>query len=158
MRHSAAVTRLLTQISRVLANPARLFRRLLMAVPNLPLSTRVALDLFDRPHYAYAVKAAADQAKALGVPSITAIELGVGTGRGLLALERIAQDVAVETGVGIEVVGFDAGSGLRPPADWRGPPYLYPGGFYSVEETPLRARVSPGQLGLSDARRTLAPL
>src|SRR3954447_22040484 len=155
MRHSAAVTRLLTQISRVLANPARLFRRLLMAVPNLPLSTRVALDLFDRPHYAYAVKAAADQAKALGVPSITAIELGVGTGRGLLALERIAQDVAVETGVGIEVVGFDAGSGPRPPADWRDLPYLYQGGFYAMDEAALRARLSSGQLVIGDVRDTV---
>jgi hypothetical protein len=44
------------------------------------VETRVRYGVFDRPHYAYGVYAAADLARRLGLNTISAIELGVAGG------------------------------------------------------------------------------
>ena len=48
------------------------------------------------------------------------LEFGVAGGAGLLSLERIAELVEGLTGVEIEVHGFDTGTGLPAPKDYRG--------------------------------------
>src|SRR5579864_8542698 len=139
-----------------LANPPRLLQDVLLHFKlDLPLETRLALDLFPRPNYAYAVYRAATQARALGIPAISAIELGVGQGEGLLALEAVASEVESMTGVRIGTYGFDLGEGLPPPRDYRDLPYLYAPGYYRMDVAMLRSRLRRSELILGDVGETV---
>jgi hypothetical protein len=84
--------------------------------------------------------------------SISAIELGVAGGRGLLALERIAKTVGDNLGIRIHVTGFDSGQGMPPAADYRDLPYVWGQGFYRMDVARLKAELSP------DTELILGPL
>lgn len=118
---------------------------------------RYELGLVDRPHYAYGLMRAAEEARALGYPAITAVEFGVAGGNGLVALEGHADYVTSETGVRIDVVGFDTGSGLPPSGDFRDAPYLWAHGDFAMDEAALRARLRRAALVLGDVRETVRP-
>lgn len=145
----------LVAFARLLANPARGLRRFLRPIGWLPFDAKVALDLYDRPHYAYGIHAAAVQAEALGLEAITCIELGVGAGEGLLAMERIAKEVEAYTHVRTEVVGFDTGRGLPQPRDYRDLPHLYRGGFYPMDQAELRSRLTHADLVIGPVSETV---
>jgi hypothetical protein len=146
----------LLKVAAWLSNPTRLLQdALLHFKPDLPLETRLALDLFPRPNYAYGLYRAAVQARALDMPAISALELGVGQGEGLLALEAAAQEVESHTGVRIAMFGFDLGEGLPAPRDYRDLPYLYAPGYYHLELEPLRARLTRSELVLGDVAETI---
>jgi hypothetical protein len=145
----------LVALARGLANPARALRKLLRRVPKLPLEVKVALDLYGRPHYAYGIWCAASQAKALGLPAITCIEFGVGTGQGLLAMEAIAEEIEAHTAIRIDVFGFDSGQGLPRPRDYRDLPYVYQSGFYSMDQEQLRARLTRARLVIGPVADTV---
>lgn len=120
------------------------------------VETRVRYGIFDRPHYAYGVYAAADLAKRLGIGSISAIEFGVAGGRGLLALERIAKVVSNHFGVRIFVAGFDTGKGMPPPTDYRDLPHVWDSGFYPMDIPKLKAKLSPDtELVVGDIKETI---
>jgi hypothetical protein len=139
-----------------LSNPPRLLQdALLHFKPDLPLETRVALDLYPRPNYAYGIYRAATQARALGLPAISAVELGVGRGEGLLAMEAVAQDVEAHTGVHIDTFGFDLGQGLPAPLDYRDLPYLYAPGYYQMDVSALQTRLRRSELILGDVAETV---
>lgn len=93
---------------------------------------RVRFDLVERPHHAFGLLAAADLARFAGVDTIVAIEFGVAEGAGLLNLSDIATAVANETGVRIEVVGFDSGVGLTAPLDYRDHPEIWAEGDFRL--------------------------
>jgi len=116
---------------------------------------KLAWDAVDRPHYGYCLHQAAVQARALGVGSITAIELGVAGGNGLVTLEELAADVTGATGVGIEVIGFDAAGGMPAPVDYRDLPYVWQPGFFEMDVERLRARLRSARLVLGDVRETV---
>jgi hypothetical protein len=139
-----------------LANPPRLLQDALLHFrPDLPFETRLALDLFPRPNYAYGVYRAATQARALGIGAICAVELGVGQGEGLLALEDVAAEVEVLTGVRVATYGFDLGEGLPAPRDYRDLPYLYAPGYYRLDLEELRQRLRRSELILGDVASTV---
>jgi hypothetical protein len=144
------------RLARGLSNPARLLRSALVRL-RLPVSTEVKLelDLYDRPNYAFGLHRAALQARALQLPAISGLEFGVGTGEGLLALERVAAEVEALTGVRIRLFGFDLGAGLPEPRDYRDLPYLYRGGFYRLDEARLRRRLTRAELILGDVADTV---
>jgi hypothetical protein len=146
----------LLRLATWLANPPRLLQdALLHFKPELPLETRIALDLYPRPNYAFAVYRAALQARALEIPAISVIEFGVGRGEGLLALEAVASDVEANTGVRIATFGFDLGEGLPEPQDYRDLPYLYAPGYYRLDLAPLQAQLTRSQLVLGDVATTV---
>lgn len=101
-----------------------MFNRLLMEPPfrvvtrailkYLPTSvrTKAKWELSNRPSYMMGVVAAVDQARREGINRISVIEFGVAGGNGLLELQRISKLVQEETGIDIDVYGFDMGSGL----------------------------------------------
>lgn len=150
------MSRSLLRIARWLANPPRLLQdALLHFKPDLPFATRLALDLFPRPNYAYGVYRAAHQARALGLPAISALELGVGQGEGLLALEAVAAEVEATTGVHVATYGFDLGEGLPAPKDYRDLAYLYAPGYYRLDLAPLRSRLARSKLVLGDVAQTI---
>lgn len=137
----------------------QLTRYAFMAAGNAGLISdrrRYELGLVDRPHYAYGVRQAALEARALGYAGITAIEFGVAGGNGLLVLEEHAQAVERETGVRVHVVGFDSGTGLPAPVDYRDAPFLWTGGDFAMDEAALRSRLRRSELVLGDVRDTAA--
>jgi hypothetical protein len=103
------------------------------------LRERVRYDLVPRPHHAFGLLTAADVARFAGVGRITAAELGVAEGDGLRNLAELAAEVTAETGVQIDVVGFDSGAGLPPPADARDHPEIWAHGDFAMPD-PARLR------------------
>lgn len=146
----------LVRIAGWLANPPRLLQdALLHFKPDLPLETRLALDLFPRPNYAYGVYRAALQARALGIRELSALEFGVGRGEGLLALEAVAAEIDMHTGVRIAAYGFDLGEGLPAPHDYRDLAYLYAPGYYHMDVATLRSRLQRSELILGNVAETV---
>lgn len=146
----------LLRVAGWLANPPRLLQEVLLHFkPSLPLETRLALDLFPRPNYAYGVYRAALQARALGLRELSALELGVGQGEGLLALEAVAAEIETHTGVRIATYGFDLGEGLPSPRDYRDLAYLYAPGYYHMDVATLRNRLKRSELIIGDVSETL---
>ncbi len=112
-------------------------------------------DETGRPYYWYCVQNAAELARRLGVPAISVVELGVAGGIGLVELEKAAAYSSEATDVAIHVAGFDLGSGLPAPVDYRDLPYHWRQGFYSMDEDLLRARLDSADLVLGDVGETL---
>lgn len=122
----------------------------------IPLHKRYELGLVDRPHYAFGIRSAAYEARALGLEGITVVEFGVAGGNGLLAMEQHARHVERETNCKIRVVGFDSGAGLPPPQDYRDAPFLWAGGDFSMDQGKLQERIGTAELVLGDVRDTVA--
>lgn len=118
------------------------------------VKTRVQYGIYARPHYAYGVYWASLQAKQLGIPRITVIELGVAGGRGLMALEAIGKEIGAHLGIEIDVVGFDSGKGMPAPVDYRDLPHIWNAGFYEMDEKKLRERLTSAKLVLGDVAET----
>jgi len=117
---------------------------------------KVEFDLVVRMHHAWGLLHAADQARRCGVRELTAMEFGVANGAGLLNMCEIAARVTRETGVGFRIVGFDAGTGLPRPVDYRDHPEHYHHGDYRmVNRDQLMARL-PGNARVifGDVRET----
>jgi hypothetical protein len=108
-----------------------------------------------RSQYGFGLLQAGRLAARIGVPRISAIEFGVAGGNGLLALEDHARRVTRETGVDIDVYGFDSGSGLPPPDDYRDMPYAWEQGFYAMDVEKLRNRLTSAELLIGDVRDTV---
>lgn len=108
---------------------------------------KVAWDLVVRQHYAFGALEAADIAKASGFSAVSLIEVGVASGAGLMNLASIAGCVSQETGVRCEVHGFDTGTGMPPPVDYRDHPDLYQQGDFAMDREALKAML-PGETEL----------
>jgi hypothetical protein len=107
------------------------------------------------PHYLWGTMCAAGLAAALELPRVTVIEFGVAGGNGLLELERVAAWVERRSGVGLDVVGFDSGTGLPQPEDYRDLPNLWSEGYFPMEPDRLRARLRRAKLVLGPVAETV---
>lgn len=125
---------------------------------QLPFLDAVELGIVRKPAYAYGLYKAATTAERLDIDHISALELGVAGGRGLLALERHARDIEEMLGVRIDVYGLDTGQGLMPANDHRDLPYYFAEGNYAMDEPALRKRLKRAELILGDASVTFADL
>jgi hypothetical protein len=143
------------KFTRALANPARILKRVLQRVPGLPPQVRLDLDLYPRPAYAYGLFRAAAQAKSLGIPSITVVEFGVASGRGLIAMDELSLDIEEDLGIRVTPVGFDTGEGLPEPRGYKDLPYAYRPGAYPMNEALLRSRLRRAQLLIGDVKDTV---
>jgi hypothetical protein len=118
--------------------------------------TRIAFDLVQRPHYAYGLLTAADQAAEQGLKAFTAVEFGVAAGEGLLNLCSLARCVELATGIAINIAGFDSGCGMPPPTDYRDHPEEFQFGDFPMDHDRLRARLPPNcQLILGPVNQTV---
>jgi len=106
------------------------------------------------PSYAYGSLCAARLASALDLDAVSLLELGVAGGNGLVELERIAGVLSDDYGLQTDVAGFDLGTGMPTPADYRDVPYIWQHGFFSMDEDQLRARLQSAQLYIGDITRT----
>jgi hypothetical protein len=110
-----------------------------------------------RSHYALPLMHGVIEAIACGYPRIAAIELGVGSGDGLLDLCAAANFLQRNSGIEIDVYGFDAATGLPPPADYRDHPELWAQGeFVMGDPNVMRSKLAdPANLILGDVRDTI---
>lgn len=120
------------------------------------LEFRLALQALDRPHYAYGVKQAIFLASSLKHPKVSVIEFGVAGGAGLLVLEAYAAELGRRAGIEVEVYGFDMGSGLPEPSDYRDLGYVWKRGAYQMDVDGLQKRLTSAKLLLGDVRNTVA--
>lgn len=107
------------------------------------------------PHYLWGTMCAALLARGLGHRRVTVIEFGVAGGNGLVELERVARWTQDRSGVVIDVAGFDTGTGLPRPQDYRDLPNLWGEGYFPMEPERLRARLSTAKLHLGPVAETV---
>jgi hypothetical protein len=108
-----------------------------------------------RPAYSWGVLEGTALAKVLGYPRVSVIEFGVAGGAGLVALERIAELVEKIVGVEIDVYGFDTGTGLPKPQDYRDIPYMWDEGYFAMDVKRLRERLQRAQLKIGLVETTV---
>jgi hypothetical protein len=137
--------------------PATLIAERARVAKEGSLRERVRFDLEGRPAYAFGLLAAADAAKFAGIRKIIAIEFGVATGEGLLELSRLSELVTNETGIEIDVVGFDNGVGLPAPKDHRDHPEIWAAGDFAMGSPERLQAVLPqnSRLILGDLAETI---
>ena len=111
---------------------------------------RMKINALERMHYAYICYNAASLAKKLNLNQISIIEYGVASGRGLLILEDYASEIEKILGVRIDIFGFDLGSGLPKPEDYRDLPYHWKEGFFSMNEEKLKPKLKKAKLIIGD--------
>ncbi len=117
---------------------------------------RLHIDGLDRTYYGYCLLQAANEAKKLGIRRISTMEFGVAGGHGLINLEKHAEQISRITGVEIDVYGFDMGSGLPAPLDYRDLPYIWEKGFYKMDAPTLRKKIKNStQLIIGDVSSTI---
>ena len=100
---------------------------------------KVAFDLVARQQYAFSILHAAERAKEFGKKGVTIVEFGVASGAGLLNMCKIAENASKSTGVEFRVFGFDTGTGLPPPHNYRDYPEAYREGDFPMDVDRLRA-------------------
>ncbi|HEY2730473.1 MAG TPA: hypothetical protein VGK52_11055 [Polyangia bacterium] len=122
----------------------------------VPYEKRLGLGLVHRPQYAYCMWHAGKLAQRLGHERISVLEFGVAGGNGLVAIEQHAAEIERRLSVKFEIYGFDAGSGLPAPEDYRDLPYHWRAGFFKMDETGLRARLKRSKLVLGPVKDTAA--
>jgi hypothetical protein len=142
-------------LGRLVLEPKRIPRELLLRWPRASFETRLKWDAMERPDYAYGTYQAARQARALGLPGMSVIEMGVAGGRGLLALERHARAIEAQLGLRIAVFGFDLGSGLPEPRDYRDMPYVWRAGYFAMNGEHIRERLQSAEIVVGDVADTV---
>jgi hypothetical protein len=119
---------------------------------------KMTFDLIQRPQHAYALFTAADAARALNIGTVTVIEFGVAAGTGLVNLSEIAARITDSTGINFRIVGFDTGSGLPSPRDYRDHPDLFHEGDFPMGAA-LPAQLPDGvELVIGDLSETMPTL
>lgn len=127
-----------------LAEPVHLNLLSLLVLVFGSYRSKIEWDLVVRQQYAFGVLEAADIARANGLDAVTVVEMGVASGAGLMNLALIAARVSKETGIRFEVHGFDSGTGMPPPVDYRDHPDLYAQGDFAMNPGALRDMLPPG--------------
>jgi hypothetical protein len=122
------------------------------------LRAKAAFDVLVRQQHAFGLLEAADEARVRGLARVTVVELGVGGGAGLLNICDLDARVTQETGVAFDIIGFDTGAGLPPPADHRDHPELYVAGSFPHDRDALeRALPANARIVYGDLRETIDP-
>jgi hypothetical protein len=109
---------------------AVLAREIIKKLSLFSYKDRLSIGAIDYSYYGYCIFQAAKLAKLLNYPRIGVIEFGCGGGNGLLAAEMHIAEVMKIFAVDIELYGFDMGSGLPSPRDYRDVPHYFKAGLY----------------------------
>ena len=118
---------------------------------------KIDFDLIIRPHHAFALLKAADYAKRIGISRLTVLEFGVANGAGLVNLCKIGKQITRITGITFQFVGFDLGTGLPPPIDYRDHPEHYRAGDYPMVDRDALLRSLPpnAEVRFGDLKETV---
>ena len=148
--------RVVSQIFRPEPTRIILARKLIKTFKLLPYQDRVTIGAVERLTYAYCIFQAASLASLLKYPRISIIEFGCGGGNGLVAAEKHIVEVERLFGVNLELYGFDTGSGLPAPRDYRDVPHYFKGGLCKMNMKAIQARLKMARLVIGDVRETCA--
>jgi hypothetical protein len=129
-----------------------LARRFIKQFSLFSYEDRISVGAIDRPHYGYCIFQAAKLASLLGCPKISVIEFGCGGGNGLLNAEMHISEVMKIFPIEIELYGFDSGSGLPPPRDYRDMPHYFQGGLYEMDRKSLERKLKRAKLIIGDVK------
>ncbi len=143
------------RIARTLLRPERIVQAVIRKLKLGSFESRVDFDAFPRPWFAYCLWHAARVAHRLGLPKLSAIEFGVAGGAGLSDLENLVEEIERCVPVKFEIYGFDLGSGLPMPSDYRDLPYAWRAGFYSMDEAAVRRKLKRSVLVIGNVRDTV---
>jgi hypothetical protein len=121
-----------------------------------PYQDRLDMGGVERPHYGYCILQATRLAALLHYPKISVIEFGCGGGNGLINAEMHIAEVMKIFAVDIELYGFDAGSGLPAPQDYRDIPHYFRPGLYKMDRQPLEQKLKRAQLVVGNVGETCA--
>ncbi len=107
----------------------------------MPYEMRVMHSLIKRPQYGLCLLNAANLAKKLGHTRVSVLEFGVAGGRGLIDLEMHAAKIRKLVGIDVEIYGFDTGTGMPAPQDYRDLPFFLRGGEFVMDVEKLKSRL-----------------
>jgi hypothetical protein len=133
----------------------QIFQRLWRKFPIGDVTLRTDCDIWTRPDYAFGVYQACQLAASLGIKAVSAIEFGVAGGNGLVAIEEASAEISRHFNVEVQVFGFDGGSGMPAPIDYRDAAHAWGQGFYQMDEQKLRSRLHSAKLILGDVAKTV---
>jgi len=136
------ISRLIDLSTRPVPLRTLVIRRLLTRWPIGPYRARLDAGAVDRPAYGFCMFHAAEQAKSLGFKAISAIELGVAGGNGLLSMCRHRDEIKKALGIDIHLYGFDSGAGLPSSNDPRDVLYFWAPGSYAMDRPTLEKRLA----------------
>lgn len=149
-------------LRRRLARPATVRRRLIAEADNThdwlgAAFTSIMRDEIcaRKPQYVWGLLQGAILARVLGITCISALELGVAGGYGLLALEQTAMQVEELVGLAITVLGFDTGIGLPKPRDFRDQPYKWVEGQLPMEREKVEGLLQRASLRIGPVSDTI---
>lgn len=131
-----------------------LMRNILQRMSGVSYAKRLQYNALVRPEYGFCMYNAAVLARALGYKEISAMEFGVAGGAGLVNMERHAKEIKKELGIDFQIYGFDMGSGLPKPEDYRDMPYMWDEGFFPMDRQRLDSRLQMAKLVIGDVRET----
>jgi hypothetical protein len=129
-----------------------LARKIIKALSLFSYEDRLSIGAIDRPHYGYCIFQAARLASLLNYSKISIIEFGCGGGNGLLNAEKQITEVMKLFEVDIELYGFDSGSGMPPPRDYRDMPHYFRAGLYDMDRQSLERKLKRARLVIGDVR------
>ncbi|MGA9671662.1 MAG: hypothetical protein WBQ94_20800 [Terracidiphilus sp.] len=124
-----------------------MIRKVLKHWPMGSYKARLDAGAVDRPYYGLCLYQAAHEAKALGYKAITAVELGVAGGNGILSMCRHRDEIRKALGMEVHLLGFDSGTGLPSSEDPRDVRYYWPPGSFEMDREVLEKRLA-GQADL----------
>jgi hypothetical protein len=132
-----------------------LMRRVFGRLPLFSYQERLVIGSIDRPYYGYCIFQAAKLARSLGYPRISVIEFGCGGGNGLLNAEMHISEVIKIFGVDIELYGFDMGSGMPHPQDYRDMPHYFKGGIFEMDRPSMERKLKRAKLVIGNVKDTV---
>lgn len=131
-----------------------LARRLIKQFSLFSYERRLSIGAIDRPNYGFCIFQAARLASLLAFPKISVIEFGCGGGNGLLNAEMHISQVKKSFPVEIDLYGFDSGSGLPSPCDYRDMPHYFRAGLYEMDRGSLERKLKHAKLVIGEIRET----
>jgi hypothetical protein len=143
------------KIVRAILCPQVIVRHLIRTFSIGSLEFRLSLQALEKAPYAFGIRQAMYLASRMNHPRVSALEFGVGTGNGLKTMERYAAELGKKYGMTLEIYGFDLGTGLPAPQDYRDLPYIWKAGDYRMDVERLQRELTTAQLFLGDVRETI---
>jgi len=124
--------------------PIRFFIKVMLfnaVARRYAFSSAALFDAVRYPSYALGLETACRYAGLAGVSGFTAIEFGVAGGNGLRELTEYARRITRQSGLDIQVAGFDSGMGLPPTSGYRDAPWAWKHGDFPCDVALLRKTV-----------------
>lgn len=137
-----AIDRMIGYFTRPVPLRTSAMRKLLQRFSIGSYPVRLSVGAVDRPWYGWCLYNAAAEAKALGYKAMTAVEMGVAGGRGLVCLCKHREEIQKLLGIEIVLAGFDTGAGLPRSEDARDLLYCWPAGSFEMDQAALGKRIA----------------